>query len=132
MVEGRSDSGEWTDNARERPILSLCLFTVDETSGSMRARRQLERLQQQLDRGELELEVIDVLERPDLAEEEEVLATPALIRFRPLPRRKIVGDLSDWETVVVSLNLPDLAAQAASSGGRSGASQSGRPCDAAT
>jgi circadian clock protein KaiB len=132
MGEGRSDSGESTDNARERPILSLCLFTVDETSGSMRARRQLERLQQQLDRGELEIEVIDVLERPDLAEEEEVLATPALIRFRPLPRRKIVGDLSDWETVVVSLNLPDLAAQAASSGGRSGASQSGRPCDAAT
>jgi circadian clock protein KaiB len=132
MGEGRSDSGEWTDNARERPILSLCLFTVDETSGSMRARRQLERLQQQLGRGELEIEVIDVLERPDLAEEEEVLATPALIRFRPLPRRKIVGDLSDWETVVVSLNLPDLAAQAASSGGRSGASQSGRPRDAAT
>jgi circadian clock protein KaiB len=132
MGEGRSDSGEWTDNTRERPILSLCLFTVDETSGSVRARRQLERLQQQLDRGELEIEVIDVLERPDLAEEEEVLATPALIRSRPLPRRKIVGDLSDWETVVVSLNLPDLAAQAASSGGRSGASQSGRPCDAAT
>jgi circadian clock protein KaiB len=76
MVEGRSDSGG-TDNARERPILSLCLFTVDETAGSMRARRQLERLQQQLDRGELEIEVIDVLERPDLAEEEEVLATPA-------------------------------------------------------
>jgi circadian clock protein KaiB len=132
MGEGRSDSGEWADNARERPVLSLCLFTVDETTGSVRARRQLERLQQQLDRGELEIEVIDVLERPDLAEEEQVLATPALIRSRPLPRRKIVGDLSDWETVVVSLNLPDLAAQAASSGGRSGASQSGRPCDAAT
>lgn len=131
MGEGRSDSGEWTDNTRAGPILSLCLFTVDETSGSVRARRQLERLQQQLGR-ELEIEVIDVLERPDLAEEEEVLATPALIRSRPLPRRKIVGDLSDWETVVVSLNLPDLAAQAASSGGRSGASQSGRPCDAAT
>jgi circadian clock protein KaiB len=108
------------------------LFTVDETSGSVRARRQLERLQQQLGESELEIKVIDVLERPDLAEEEEVLATPALIRFHPLPRRKIIGDLSDWETVVASLNLPDLAASAARSGGRSGASQSGRPCDAAT
>jgi circadian clock protein KaiB len=108
------------------------LFTVDETSGSVRARRQLERLQQQLGEGELQIEVIDVLERPDLAEEEEVLATPALIRSRPLPRRKIIGDLSDWETVVATLNLPDLAAPAARSGGRSGPSQSGRPYDAAT
>ncbi len=132
MGEGRSDTGEWTDNACERPLLSLCLFTVDETPGSVRARRQLERLQQQLGEGELEIEVIDVLERPDLAEEEEVLATPALIRSRPLPRRKIIGDLSDWETVVATLNLPDLAASAVRSGGRSGPSQSGRPCDAAT
>src|SRR5437879_10326772 len=113
MGEGGSDAGEWTDDARERPILSLCLFTVDETSGSVRARRQLERLQQQLGEGELEIEVIDVLERPDLAEEEEVLATPALIRFRPLPRRKVIGDLSDWGAVVAGLNLPDPAARAA-------------------
>lgn len=131
MGEGRSDGGEWTENARERPPLSLCLFTVDETSGSVRARRRLERLQQQLGQGEVEITVIDVLARPDLAEEEEVLATPALIRLRPLPRRKVIGDLSDWETVVASLNLPDPVA-AAGSGGRSGASQSGRPSDAAT
>jgi circadian clock protein KaiB len=108
------------------------LFTVNETSRSVRARRQLERLQQLLGERELELEVIDVLERPDVAEEEGVLATPALIRSRPLPMRKIIGDLSDWETVAASLNLPDPAAQASGSGSRSGASQSGRPWDAAT
>ena len=132
MGEGQSGGGEWTENARERPLLSLCLFTVDETSGSVRARKRIERLQQQLGEGEVEIEVIDVLARPDLAEEEEVLATPALIRFRPLPRRKVIGDLSDWETVVASLSLPDPAAPAAGSGGRSEASQSGRPGDAAT
>jgi circadian clock protein KaiB len=107
------------------------LYTVDEAPSSVRARRQVERLQQLLGQGELEIEVIDVLERPDLAEEEEVLATPMLIRSRPSPRRKIVGDLSDWETVLASLNLSDLA-PAVSSPGRSGASLSGRPCDAAT
>jgi circadian clock protein KaiB len=132
MGEGRAGEGEWTENARERPLLSLCLFTVDETSGSVRARTRLERLQQQLGEGEVEIEVIDVLARPDLAEEEEVLATPALIRFRPLPRRNVIGDLSDWETVVATLNLPDPAAPAAGSGGRSESSQSGRPGDAAT
>jgi len=108
------------------------LFTVDETSGSVRARRRLERLQQQLGEGEVEIEVIDVLVRPDLAEEEAVLATPALIRFRPLPRRKVIGDLSDWEAVVAGLNLPDAAAAAAGSGGASEASQPGGPSDAAT
>jgi circadian clock protein KaiB len=92
-----------TSSESERPILFLRLFTVNETACSVRARRQLERLQQQF--GQLEIEVIDVLERPDLAEEEAVLATPALIRSRPLPRRKIIGDLSDWEAVVASLNL---------------------------
>jgi circadian clock protein KaiB len=108
------------------------LFTVDETSGSVRARSRLERLQQQLGEGEVEIEVIDVLVRPDLAEEEAVLATPALIRLRPLPRRKVIGDLSDWEAVVAGLNLPDPAARAAGSGGASEASQPGRPSDAAT
>lgn len=131
MAEGRSDRGEWTDDSRGRPILSLCLYTVDDTPGSVRARRQLERLQQLLGQGELEIEVIDVLERPDLAEEEEVLATPALIRARPLPRRKIVGDLSDWDTFVAGLNLSERV-PAASPRGWSGASLSGRPCDAAT
>ena len=66
------------------------------------------------------------------AEEEEVLATPALIRFRPLPRRKVIGDLSDWEAVVAGLNLPNPAAPAAGSGGASVASQPGGPSDAST
>lgn len=48
-------------------------------------------------------EVVDVLERPDLAAEDGILATPALVRRRPAPVRKLVGDLGDRAMVIASL-----------------------------
>lgn len=50
-------------------------------------------------------EVVDVLERPDLAEEDRVFATPALVRRSPAPVRKLVGDMSDRELVLANLRL---------------------------
>jgi circadian clock protein KaiB len=50
-------------------------------------------------------EVVDVLERPDLAEEDRVFATPALVRRSPEPVRKLIGDLSDRELVLATLRL---------------------------
>jgi circadian clock protein KaiB len=50
-------------------------------------------------------EVVDVLERPDLAEEDRVFATPALVRRSPAPVRKLVGDMSDRELVLASLRF---------------------------
>lgn len=55
---------------------------------------------------EYELEVVDVLERPGLAEEERILATPMLVRESPAPVRRIAGDLSDREKVLFELGLP--------------------------
>lgn len=54
-----------------------------------------------------ELDVIDLRERPELAEEERILATPLLVRVEPAPMRRIVGDLSDAERVVWTLGLAD-------------------------
>jgi circadian clock protein KaiB len=85
----------------------LSLFVMDSTPSSVHARAQLESWLRGSGSDTVRLEVIDVLERPDLAETERVLATPTLIRRHPLPRRKIVGDLSDWEAVVLSLDLKD-------------------------
>ena len=62
--------------------------------------------------GLCEAEVIDVLERPELAAGDHILATPTLMRLLPLPTRKIIGDLSDREGVSTCLGL-------GSSGGRS-------------
>lgn len=55
--------------------------------------------------GRYELVVIDVLERPQLAENERILATPTLVRELPPPLRRVVGDLSDKDRVLVGLDL---------------------------
>lgn len=60
-------------------------------------------------RGEYELEIIDVLERPQLAEEEKILATPTLIKKLPPPVQRLIGDLSDKEKVLIGLDLKDIA-----------------------
>jgi len=52
-----------------------------------------------------ELKVIDVLKNPRLAEEDKILATPTLTKALPLPIRRIIGDLSDKEKVLLGLDL---------------------------
>jgi circadian clock protein KaiB len=55
-----------------------------------------------------ELKIIDVLENPQLAGDEKILATPTLIKELPPPLRRIIGDLSDTEKVLLGLDLKDL------------------------
>lgn len=55
--------------------------------------------------GTYDFTVIDVLERPQLAENEKILATPTLVRELPPPLRRVVGDLSDRERVLIGLDL---------------------------
>ncbi len=84
----------------------LRLYVAGSTA---RSRRAIESLAEICDRelaGRCEVEVIDVLEHPELADEERVLATPALLRRSPEPAKRIVGDLTDREAVVRALELP--------------------------
>ncbi len=55
--------------------------------------------------GSYQMEVIDVLERPQLAEDERILATPTVVKTLPPPLRSVVGDLSDRERVILGLDL---------------------------
>jgi circadian clock protein KaiB len=55
--------------------------------------------------GKYALEVIDVLERPDMAEQDKIMATPTLVRELPPPLRKIIGNLSEQEKVLLGLDL---------------------------
>jgi circadian clock protein KaiB len=59
--------------------------------------------------GGYELDVIDVLERPDLAEVEGILIAPTVVRLSPLPQHRVYGDLSDRDRAVSALGLPDPA-----------------------
>lgn len=83
--------------------MKLRLFVVGASPRSDRAVHNLERLCRGQD---VELEVVDVLEHPDVAERERIFVTPTLIRLEPLPMRRIVGDLSDARQVRVGLDLP--------------------------
>jgi circadian clock protein KaiB len=83
----------------------LRLFVTGTSPRAAVALANLERLcAEQLD-GRYRIEVIDVLKEPGLAEDEHVLATPTLIKHLPPPLRRIIGDLSDQEKVLLGLEL---------------------------
>ncbi|MBD3232899.1 MAG: circadian clock protein KaiB [candidate division Zixibacteria bacterium] len=83
----------------------LKLYVTGKTPKSESAITNLRYLcEKQLD-GEYEIRIIDVLERPQLAENEKIIATPTLIRELPPPIRKIIGDLTDIEKVLLGLDL---------------------------
>lgn len=78
------------------------------TSASSRtatAIANLRRICEQELEGQYDLEIIDVLEHPDLAEDEKILATPTLIKSLPLPLRRVIGDLSNTEKVLLGLEV---------------------------
>jgi len=83
----------------------LTLYVAGTTAISARAIANLHHLCQEELGGQCEPVVIDVLARPRLARAERILATPTLIKSRPLPRRRIIGDLSDTEKVLRGLAL---------------------------
>jgi circadian clock protein KaiB len=89
-------------------ILSKYLLTLYVTGTSPRAQvaiSNLERICQQELHGQYELEIIDVLEHPQRAEDEKILATPTLIKQLPPPLRRVIGDLSDKSKVLLGLEV---------------------------
>jgi len=83
----------------------LRLYITGRTSQSQRALANLRSICEVDLAGAYEVEVIDVLENPVLAEHEKILATPTLVKRLPVPVRKIIGDLSDREKVLLGLDL---------------------------
>ena len=83
----------------------LKLYVAGNTPNSIRALRTLRNILEQEFKGVYALKVIDVLKNPQLAEEEKILATPTLSKILPPPVRKIIGDLSDREKVLIGLDL---------------------------
>jgi circadian clock protein KaiB len=84
---------------------TLKLYLPGQTPRSTRAIENLRQICEQELHGRYRLEVIDVLERPQLAEDEKIMATPLLIKELPLPLRRIIGDLSDSKAVLLGLDL---------------------------
>ena len=83
----------------------LKLYITGQTVRADRAIASLRRICERELGGQYKMVVIDILERPQLAEAEKILATPTLIRELPSPLRRLIGDLSDTEKVLLGLDL---------------------------
>lgn len=101
------------------PTYLIKLYVTGQTPRSLQAIANLRQLCEEELAGQYELVVIDVLERPQLAEDEKILATPTVVKELPQPIRRIIGDLSDSERVLLGLDLRAY-------GGRSSAKENAR------
>jgi circadian clock protein KaiB len=98
-------------NAPAKPVKSgageyeLRLYVAGQTPRCVRAIDNLKRLCEEHLAGRYTIEVIDLLVQPQLARGDEIIAVPTLVRKLPQPIRRIIGDLSETEKVLVGLQL---------------------------
>lgn len=89
----------------EQEYYELRLYVAGKTTKSVAALRNLKQYCEEHLKGQYSLEVIDLLENPQLAEGDQILAIPTLVKKVPEPVRKIIGDLSNKEKVLVGLDI---------------------------
>lgn len=86
----------------------LRLYVAGQTPKSVLALQNITRYCEENLEGRYSIEIIDLLKTPQLAEGDQIVAIPTLIRKVPVPIRKIIGDLSDEHKVLVGLNIRPL------------------------
>ena len=84
---------------------NLRLYVAGQTPRSVTAFRNLKEICEEYLKGQYHIEVIDLMENPTLARGDQILAVPTLVRKLPQPIRKIIGDLSNTERVLVGLDI---------------------------
>jgi circadian clock protein KaiB len=84
----------------------LHLYITGATPNSLRAVGNIKEICEQHLAGRYELLIIDIYQQPEMAAQDQIIAAPTLIRVRPLPRRQLVGDLSNRPAVLISLGVP--------------------------
>lgn len=87
------------------PVWDLRLYVAGQTPKSLTALANLERICQEYLAGQYRIEVIDLTRNPQLGAGDQILALPTLVRKLPKPMRKIIGDLSNTERVLIGLDL---------------------------
>ena len=108
MIDPLSDTGNHVDPG----LYHLRLYVAGQTAKSLAAVANLKRVCEQHLAGRYEIEVIDLLLDPQLAAGDQILAIPTLVRRLPAPLKRIIGDLSNTEKVLVGLDIRPKAAGA--------------------
>ena len=104
MAIGNStDKNKINVDVTEKWILKL--YVAGQTPKSMAAFENLKKICTDHLKGQCEIQVIDLIKNPQLAEGDQILAIPTLVRKLPVPFRKIIGDLSNTERVLIGLDI---------------------------
>jgi circadian clock protein KaiB len=104
--QDESGPADWSDDDEsQEPFWELRLYVAGQTPKSITALANLRRICEQHMQGRYQIEVIDLVQNPRLAQGDQILAIPTLVRRLPEPMRKIIGDLSNTERVLVGLDL---------------------------
>ena len=94
-------------SSSEASTYVLRLYVAGQTPKSVLAFTNLKQICEDHLQGRYEIEIIDLLENPQLAHGDQILAVPTLVRRLPEPIKKIIGDLSNTERVLVGLDLQE-------------------------
>ena len=84
---------------------NLRLYVAGQTPRSLTAFKNLKQICEEYLKGQYHIEVVDLMENPTLARGDQILAVPTLVRKLPQPIRKIIGDLSNTDKVLVGLDI---------------------------
>jgi circadian clock protein KaiB len=95
-----------TEKGNERYVLRL--YVAGNTPRSQSAIENIHKICEEHLKGRYQLEVIDIYQQPSLARGEQIIAAPTLVKYLPLPLRKMIGDLSKEERILVGLDLVTL------------------------
>jgi len=98
-------SGHQDPDGRDQERFDLRLYVAGQSPKSVQAIENLRRVCDEYLPGRYHIELIDLVEHPKLARGDEIIAVPTLVRRFPEPIRKIIGDLSDTEQVLVGLQV---------------------------
>lgn len=96
---------EATKTGASNEIYNLRLYVAGQTQKSIEAFENLKKIAEEHLKGRYKIEVIDLTKNPQLAKGDQIIALPTLVRKLPEPIRKIIGDLSDTERVLVGLDI---------------------------
>lgn len=107
-IKSSPDDFDQTISKRHKDKYILRLYITGTTSRSILAITNLKKICKEYLEGSYELEVIDLFQHPGLAKDEQIIAAPTLIKKLPLPFRRIIGDMSNKEKVLLGLDLREL------------------------
>src|SRR5580700_1112468 len=108
MTKTRDRARPGTSGPRKPAAWKLRLYVAGQTPKSIRAFDNLKVLCEKHLKGRYQIEVIDLLENPEMARGDQIVAVPTLVRDLPNPVRKIIGDLSDTERTLIGLALQPI------------------------